>query len=137
MSYLPQVNATLTAILPEATAEDWDVSEADAAAQWQGEQDAYIVQNVQTVYSQQEGAVRYIRNMTLYVGLDWASGSGFSLVPGIFVEFTIGAHVERHKVMEVNFPVVPDTGPLSGLPGQAVTLNLSPSQLATDVSDAD
>jgi hypothetical protein len=132
MSYLPQSNVTLVALLGQGNAEDYDESETDATLPlWSGQQDAYVDQKQTTQYDANAGAMKYVRAIMLYVSLDWAGP--LDLSAGQYVEFTTAsASPHRHRIMDINYPVLAEQGPLAGLFNQAVSIALDPAPIEVD-----
>lgn len=129
MNYLPQSNATLTEVLSETTVEDWDHVETDGPAIWTGAQDCYVDQSMRTVYDASAGDLKHVQDLKLYLPNGWAEDQGFHWTSGLDVLITFGDLSHRHRIMEVNAPVMPDEGPISWIPGHPVTLHLDPSPI--------
>lgn len=133
MSYIPQANATLTQLIPQGSAEDYDQPEADGTPLWEGEQECFVSQKQQTVYAAEAGEMRYISTVTLYVSLDWAGP--LPITVGQYLTFTTGGsdNLQRHRIMEMNYPVLAEQGPLAALTGQTLTINLDPTPIEVEV----
>lgn len=126
---LPQTNARLISITLTGSSEDWDQpAGAAGATKWQGNEDAYVIEKVRTVYDTGTGALVKRRDIQIIISgtLRDTAGQPLDIGTGDILTYQWRGVTHTRRVMEINGAFMP-TLPLHNF----VRVHLNPEAVET------